>query len=79
LDKQLHLPIERFKRSVDEDTTRFLAAWHLLTIHYSLFTIFKVQAVDCNFASLNPPHHLSQVRIFYLQRITDQRSGLSWY
>jgi hypothetical protein len=41
------------------------------TIHHLLFTFLKVQAIDCNFASLNPPHHLGQVRIFYLQCITD--------
>ncbi|HEX6729505.1 MAG TPA: hypothetical protein VF074_05815, partial [Pyrinomonadaceae bacterium] len=36
--------------------------------------LFKVQAVDCNFACLNPPYDLTQVRIFYLQgvRITDR-------
>jgi D-alanyl-D-alanine carboxypeptidase len=34
------------------------------SIHDSLF---QVQAVDRHFASLNPPHHLSQVRISYLQ------------
>ena len=27
--------------------------------------LLKVEAVDCNFASFNTPHHLSQVRIFY--------------
>jgi len=48
-------------------------------IHDLRFTIHEIQAVDSHFASLNPPHHLSQVRISYLQRTTDQRSSWSWY
>jgi hypothetical protein len=41
--------------------------------------LLEVEAVDGDFAGLDPPNHLSQVRIFYLQGITDQRSSLSWY
>ena len=42
-------------------------------------SLLNVQPLDSHFAGLNPTHHLSKIRIFYFQGITDKRSSLSWY
>lgn len=41
--------------------------------------LLQVYVVDSPFTCLDTLDHLSKIRILYLQRITDQRSGFSWY